>query len=292
VLVGILAVLLAFGAGCVGQARDLSGPEPPSRILVPTDPVWPAEGALLQRLAPFTPAGWQRKRVLIDPGHGAPPDNLGNTSVECVREADEMLRISRAIVPLLERTRAFDLRTTRSSRSLVSYPTRIRSSDAWPADALVSLHSDARSGSGWGPDARTGCLRSDEASGFSVLWSDEGSERLVAARRRLARAVAARMIEAGFPAYSGEDYGAYGADPDHPGVFVDRHEPSKRIAMLRRPTSPSIIVETHQALDPAEVARWNEPRTTEAFAWALARGLVDGLLTEGEAGSSSARQSP
>jgi N-acetylmuramoyl-L-alanine amidase len=47
--------------------------------------------------------------------------------------------------------------------------------------------------------------------------------------------------------------------------------------MLRRPRVPSVIIETHHALDFEEAERWKEPRTLEAFAAAVAQGLVDGL---------------
>jgi N-acetylmuramoyl-L-alanine amidase len=71
----------------------------------------------------------------------------------------------------------------------------------------------------------------------------------------------------------------YDGDPEQPGVFVDRHEPGYRIMMLRRPRIPSVIIETHHALDFEEVERWKEPRTLEAFSAAVAQGLVDGLTS-------------
>ena len=100
---------------------------------------------------------------------------------------------------------------------------------------------------------------------MSVLWSDEGEAALVARRHALARAIATRAAQAGFPPYAGLDYvGLY--DPDAvPGVFVDRHEDRKRIMLLRRPTVPSVIVETHEAWDVAEATRWEQPDTLAAF---------------------------
>jgi N-acetylmuramoyl-L-alanine amidase len=38
-----------------------------------------------------------------------------------------------------------------------------------------------------------------------------------------------------------------------------------------------VIIETHHALDFEEAERWKDPRTLEAFAAAVAQGLVDGL---------------
>ena len=90
--------------------------------------------------------------------------------------------------------------------------------------------------------------------------------------------MARRMGEAGFLPYGGDDYvGLYAPDSEQPGTFVSRHLPGQRIFVLRKPPMPSVIIETHHALDFEEAARWKEPRTLEAFAAAVAQGLVDGL---------------
>ena len=88
-------------------------------------------------------------------------------------------------------------------------------------------------------------------------------------------ALGSAMAQAGFPPYPGADYGSlYEAHPEQPGVFVDRHEPRKRIRMLRRPTMPSVIIETHHAWDRREEARWQEPATLEVFALAVTAALI------------------
>jgi len=38
---------------------------------------------------------------------------------------------------------------------------------------------------------------------------------------------------------------------------------------------PSIIIETHHAFDPEEVARWTEARTLDVFAATVASALVE-----------------
>jgi N-acetylmuramoyl-L-alanine amidase len=43
--------------------------------------------------------------------------------------------------------------------------------------------------------------------------------------------------------------------------------------MLRRPQVPSVIIETHNAPDEREVARWDETRTLDAFADAVRAGV-------------------
>jgi N-acetylmuramoyl-L-alanine amidase len=125
-------------------------------------------------------------------------------------------------------------------------------------------------------DPTLGCSGNRGSHGFSVLYSDEGPAEVAAERRLLAQALAARMVEAGFPAYVWNGYAdLYDGDPTHPGVFVDRHVPKQRIKMLRAPHVPSVIIETHQALDAEEVLRWDEPRTHDVFAAAVRAALVD-----------------
>ena len=108
-----------------------------------------------------------------------------------------------------------------------------------------------------------------------ILWSDEGVGALVAARHTLAREVSARMAEAGFLRYTGSYSGLYENDPEDRAVLVDRHEAQKRIFVLRRPALPSIIIETHHALDPREAMLWEQEETRRAFATALAQALLD-----------------
>jgi N-acetylmuramoyl-L-alanine amidase len=86
------------------------------------------------------------------------------------------------------------------------------------------------------------------------------------------------MEEAGFMPYRGAAYsGLYEPDAAQPGVFVDRHPPDQRIFVLRRPSMPSVLIETHHALDAREAARWTEPATLDAFAAAATAALADTL---------------
>jgi len=114
-------------------------------------------------------------------------------------------------------------------------------------------------------------MRSEDAAGFTVLVSDEGSPAEVLGRARLANAVATRMTEAGFPPYDGRDYGERYEHGEVSGTFLDR----RGLLMLRRPAMPSVIVETYHAYDLEEVRRWDEPATVDAFARALAQAILD-----------------
>ena len=277
-----LIVLAVAGVG-LGGLRAASAPHrepqgPHGRVVLPPPappvPVWPAAGAPLFDVASKLPDGWAGLRVVVDAGHGA-VGNDGNTSVRCEEEQDFTRRAADALAERLVAAGGLDVKRTRTDARLVSYDKRIALAEAWPADALIGLHSDARESQAVTLDP-LGCTGNHGSSGFSVLYSDEGDESVVEPRRALARALAARLVEAGFPPYAWDGYDdLYDGERDHPGVFVDRHVPKNRIKMLRVPRVPTVIIETHQALDPDEVLRWDEPRTNEAFAEAVRAALID-----------------
>ena len=267
----LLALLLL---ACTGSPLPVeSPPEPPPE---PPPPEWPDADVVALDLA--VPDGFGTHRVFIDPGHGA-PGNPGNTSSYCESEQDVMLSVAEDLRDVLEATGHFDVRLAREDEARPAYDDRIAAATAWEATVFLSLHSDWRGELGqWSPMDGLTCGFNDDSPGFSVLWSDEGEVPLVDARRGLAQAIGRRMGEAGFGAYPGTSYGTvYGADDEVAGVFVDRHIPRRRLRMLRRPTMPSVIVETHHALDRRSVRRWRDPEVRTAFAMAVAAALVDTL---------------
>ncbi len=275
-LAALLGQAACGGEGPVVAAAGVAAEGAPAGVAAPTGDrpraaSWPEAGAELRALAPL-PSPGRRLRIIIDAGHGA-PGNVGNTSVRCELEQDFTRRVQDEVVARLARAPELEVRAGRPDAALVDYGARIAAFDGWPADAVVSLHSDARAGEGVELHPVTGCWSVRGAAGFSVLFSDEGSPGLKAARERLARAVAGALTEAGFPPYArGYSEALYGAVTD--GVFVDRHAKGKRIRMLRGTHVPTVIVETHQAFDPDEAERWTEPGTLDAFAAALRRAVV------------------
>jgi len=223
------------------------------------------------------PEGFGRKKIYVDAGHGS-AGNIGNRGCFCQEEYLFTLRVAHRLAADLEATGLFSVRMSREGDEQTGYKTRVEEASAW-ADAFVSIHSDVRGPySVWSPREGLMCNRNTGQHGFSVLWSEEGEEPLRSARQRLSDRLSARMIEAGFHPYHGIEYeGLYRGDPQAPGSFVDVHEPGERIMVLRRPTVPSVIIETHQALDVDEVGRWHEERTLAAFSSAVSAGLVDAL---------------
>jgi N-acetylmuramoyl-L-alanine amidase len=242
------------------------------------EPAWPAPGAPLRAQRVEVPGDFGTRRVLIDAGHGA-RDNEGVASVRCEREMDFTLRVAEDLARRLERTGHFEVRVSRKAGEVVSYPRRLGAAAELGAEAIISLHADARGyAQAWEAAPGMSCWRNDETPGFSVLYSDRGDPALNQARRRLARSVARRMSLAGLLPYDGRDYtGLYLDDREQAGAFIDR----RFLYVLRKPAVPSIIVETHHFLDLEEAARWREPRTLEVFAGAVAAALVEALGAPG-----------
>lgn len=240
-------------------------------------PAWPSSGAALSAPALEVPAGFGKRRVYVDAGHGA-KGNEGTVSVACKLEQDFTLEVASHLARWLRATGAFEVMLSREGKAGPEYKARLAEAAAWGAEALVSVHMDAR-GQGK-PVRRTAagrdCLSSHSDVGFALLWSDEAEEAAAQKRHELARSLAARMTEAGFEPYGGEDYpGLYETDIEEAGVFLDRHPPGYRVMLLRKPKMPVVIVETHHSWHAEEDARWHEKPTRDAFAAAVASGLVD-----------------
>jgi N-acetylmuramoyl-L-alanine amidase len=282
-----LAATLAWSV-LGARARRATPPTPRSTVAAFDTRRWPGEEAPLVAPALRFPAGSGLVRVMIDPGHGA-PDNHGNTGSFCAEEQDTMLQVAVALADRLEATGHVVVRLTREGGRLVEYAARLEEAAAWEADAFVSLHSDVRGkAERWSPAPGLDCPVATDAPGFAVLFSDEGGPAPVARRLALGRAVARRMSEAGFLPYGGTGYTGLYAPDEEAGLFVDRHAPEQRIFVLRRAAMPSILIETHNALDPREAERWMEAPTLDAFAAAVAAALGD-TLPAPRAGAAPAR---
>lgn len=234
---------------------------------------WPAADAELRTLEARKTLS-RKVRVAIDAGHGA-PGNEGNHGCFCQAEQEHTLEVAEALADALEASGRFEVKRTRVGADQPKYGARIAAAQAFKAEVIVSLHSDAR---GWAspvaqPDGGV-CWQNPGAPGFAVLWNDEGPA--LAGRQKLGRAVGARLREAGFLAYSGYDYGdLYDQDAVEPSGWIDKRPMKQRVYFLRASRIPTVIIETHHALDVDEVARWKEPQTLEAFSRALMVAILD-----------------
>lgn len=267
------AWLAALGA-CAGPDRP-APTVPSSAFVLPArvDRDWPSAAVVLDPPPLTIPDGFGRPVVTVDAGHGT-GENQGAISSFGVEESVHTLRASDHLARWLEGTGAFRVALARTDRDGPSYDTRIARAEAARARALISLHADARGAvTAWSPRPGETWRLATSSPGVAILWSARGA--LGPERQRLARALALQLARAGFLPYDGADYtGLYEPDPEVPGVFRDL----RGLRMLGRPSVPSVIVETHNALDPHEVRRWeDDPATLDAFAAAVAAGLVDFL---------------
>ncbi|AUX29280.1 MULTISPECIES: N-acetylmuramoyl-L-alanine amidase [Sorangium] len=278
----VLGLAGAAGAAALSRAlapglpRDIAARRALKLPIAPSG--WPFPGARVVAPSAVFPPDFGVRRIYLDAGHGA-PGNTGNVSCFCVEEQEFTLSAARALAERLNATGRFEARVGRTGDRPLPYAERVEDAARWGADAFVSLHSDVRGRiDTWSPAEGRSCPLSLAAPGFAVLWSDEGDPALGARRLALARAFARRMEEAGLLPYGGAAYsGLYAPDTAQPGVFVDRRPQDQRIFVLRRPAMPSILIETHHALDAREATRWTEPATLDAFAAAAAAALADAL---------------
>jgi N-acetylmuramoyl-L-alanine amidase len=229
---------------------------------------WPSPAARVRAVSAAPPPS-RPLVVAIDPGHGT-ATNRGAISSFGAEECRHTHWFSRLLLDRLAPLRTVDLRPGDPGPS---YAARVARAQDAGADALISIHADARGlVSTWSPRPGETWRIATSSPGFSILWSGRGP--LGPRREALARALARRLAEAGFLPYDGADYtGLYETDAEVPGVFRDL----RGLYVLREPTIPSVIVETHNALDLREVYRWAEPGVAEAFADALRAGVIDAL---------------
>jgi N-acetylmuramoyl-L-alanine amidase len=214
-------------------------------------------------------------RIAIDAGHGV-QGNTGNWGCHCQKEADETLVEAMELARRLRRF-GFTVFETRTTQEGPTYRARIAAIEHFKPQLVISLHTDAR-GEAWplevNPD-RGMCFANRADPGFSVLWSEEGTRSTVRARETWGRALSEALRTARFLPYSGNDYLSLYTPDAEPACFVDARPKKQRVFFLRATkVAPVVIVETHHALDPLEVARWREADTHDAFAAAVASAAL------------------
>ncbi len=236
---------------------------------VPEPVTWPQYGSFLTPQEVVIPEDFGTMKVYLDAGHGA-RNNEGNTGVFCQKEQAVTLQTAQALHAALTAHPNFQSTVCRQDDQTPSYSERVDAAAEWGADIFLSIHTDSREGGGVWEFEGQECLRNDTDPGFAILWSSRGP--LAERRKRAARALANRLSATGITAYHGEHYGTrYVMDTEVPGVFEDR----RQLFVLYKPVMPSLIIETHHALDANEVPRWDEPQTHEAFAAAVIAALVE-----------------
>jgi N-acetylmuramoyl-L-alanine amidase len=239
--------------------------------------IWPEENAPLNHPVIEVPEDLEPTRVMVIAGHGATSSKgltKGNIGCFCQQEADFNLSASQDLSRLLNATGLFEVVKGRTAQTHPTLTGRLRHLERSSAELMMELHSDARGGYSAkerSNDNGDSCWQWDHDPGFSILVADRnGSKALLAERLRLARALAGGLSDAGFPAYDGSNYTELYEPDEVPGVFLDR----RGLFLLRKPVVPSVIIETHNAFDQNEAARWEESRVRDAFGRAVLAALI------------------
>jgi len=122
---------------------------PDTGLDIPRVPAWPARNAPLDDPEVLVTPSFGIKRIAIDPGHGTRTNtNTGTRTLWCEDEDDMVLSIAEDLATRLRATGAFEVMLTREGPDGPSYRHRLAAVTACKADALVSLHLDAR-GRAW-----------------------------------------------------------------------------------------------------------------------------------------------
>ena len=275
-------------AGCTAPEARMVEPVEVVRPAVRSAPEpleWPESAAGLAIL-PDRSCTDPKETVFLMAGHANGRTRNGNTGVHGQIEAEVNLETALRLGAALEATGCFEVVQGRTGDARPSYGSRIRHAERIEADAFIELHTDARGPIwAWADSPEGEVYRAAGALGFSVLYNERNHvPGIAAARRDLARSVTRSLRAAHFepfPAYAGM------YDPD---VEVGAHLDRRGLKMLREPEVPSIIIETHNAKHFEESLRWREDRVHEAFAAAIADGLV--TLFEGPAPAASCTAQP
>lgn len=262
-------ILLAYPWVACAPPPPPTVPHPALALPTPEPHAWPSPAVVL---TPPPPPPRLPFAVAIDPGHGTKSNRGAISSFgeeECRHTAWFSGILGRHLEP------GFRVHLLRAADPGPSYEARVERANALGVAALVSIHADARGAVGeWSPREGEVWRIATSSPGFAILWSGQGE--LGPERERLAQAIATHLAEAGFLPYDGADYtGLYETHAVTPGVFRDL----RGLYVLRRPLVPSVIVETHNALDPHEVARFAEPGVADVYAAAIAAGLAS-FVTE------------
>lgn len=220
-----------------------------------------------------------KKIVCLDPGHG--PGTVNGSPDGTYKEEEFAWDMGQRVKALLE-AQGVDVVVTRTEDTKPSLTARAQVSNKTGADCLVSLHSNAEGGSGWGI-----------ARGL-MAYTSAGPTN--APRNVLAWAILDRMKDAGVLVRSAPV--AYNIDltvlvrADAPACLMEYgfHTNREDVALLKDSAYRDTLAEAtaHGICDWLGVT-WSEPETpeaptaeqpadwaAEAWAWAKAMGLMDG----------------
>lgn len=185
--------------------------------------------------------------VCIDPGHG--PGCVNGSQDGTYKEREFAWDMGLRLRSLLEEA-GVRVMVTRSEEEKPSLSRRARLSNSLDTDLFVSLHSNAAGGSGW-----------SDPSGLLIYTSRPGEE---AGRNKAARAILARMEEAGVKLFGG-------------GLFHNGY------TVLTATNAPAVLIEYGFHTNQGDVALLKDTNYRELLAKATVNGILDYLgISEAE----------
>lgn len=182
--------------------------------------------------------------VVIDPGHGIPPDIGSMPGIDGLEEEDVVLPISQKIAEVLEKnnvpvilTRDVDTLSTSSVRESLKY--RVEIAERFNASVLVSIHANA-----------------------FVRQSAKGLETFAKKNsKNLAQIVHSKVIQTS-------------------GLRDRRIKSGENMFILRECSMPAIIVEVGFITNPEEAAKLKTPQFQTKIAEGIASGILEYLQSE------------
>lgn len=190
-------------------------------------------------------------KVFIDPGHGG--SEKANRGPTGYIEADGVLDIALRLKPLLQPH--FDVKLSRETDITVPLYARSDMANAWGADILVSIHTNAAAN----PEAQGIEIFHSKIGEWGGRFATEASQLaayvlkfLVKETGRESRGIKTRLVDAAGSPIQGMDY----------------------YAILRRTGCPAIIVEAGFHTNPEEEALLKTPEFRQKIAEAIAKGTL------------------
>jgi N-acetylmuramoyl-L-alanine amidase len=196
-------------------------------------------------------------RVVLDPGHGGSRD-VGAQGRNGLPEKQANLRVALETAARLEE-RGISVLLTRTGDYATTIPTRADLADHVGAEVLVSIHHNAPTP---GPSTRPGT---------EIFYQSFSAES-----RRLGGVIYEHVVAA----LSRFTEVAWTAAPDAGVITVLNRNGRDTYGMIRRPRTPSVLVEMGYMSNPAEAELFATEEYVEVAATALADGIEAYLTTD------------
>ncbi len=224
--------------------------------------------------APRRSGNW---RILIDPGHGG--DDPGATA-KGIREKEVVLDVASRVAAILNATRGFDARLSRTDDRRVPLRQRRVVAEQCEADAFVSIHVNAsRARNAMGVEVFFLSIggASDEASRELARLENEADPDWVVEEDSLLKGIpfSFDLRQSDTLVRSGRLAESILMNFESSGLAASRGVKQAGFAVLKSFQVPSALVEVGFLSNPAEAKRLKEGKHRQRLAACIAQGMVD-----------------